>query len=399
MSIVGAASSLLNPDMFISQSTIGFLGADGRCYAWDARAQGYGRGEGVAALILTSLDAAMRGNHHVYAIIREAGLNQDGKTATITSPSIEAQVQLIETCYKRAGLDMSRTGYVEAHMTGTQAGDLAEAEAIARTFGSCREAQDPVLVGSIKTNIGHTEPVSGLAAVIKTAFALEYGLIPPNINYETPNPKIPLNEWRLQVPKTLTEWPLGKLRRASINNFGYGGSNAHVILEARGESSSANEGKRNSLSVSKSRVYIFSAKDSLACKAIANKYAVYLRTLIEIDQGPCPGDLAYTLAERRSLFSWVVAVRASSLTDLADQLEQPTLKGSHTTKQPRLGFVFNGQGAQWHAMGRELIQAYPVFNSAIREADSILRVYGATWSLLGMCIMIPVQIQIYLTAK
>ncbi|KFY24016.1 hypothetical protein V491_02322 [Pseudogymnoascus sp. VKM F-3775] len=383
MSIVGAASSLLNPDMFISQSTIGFLGADGKCYAWDARAQGYGRGEGVAALILTSLDAALLGNHHVYAVIRETSLNQDGKTATITSPSIDAQVQLIEECYKRAKLDVSQTGYVEAHMTGTQAGDLAEAEALARTFGSCREAHDPLLVGSVKTNIGHTEPVSGLAAVIKTAFALGYGLIPPNMNYETPNPKIPLEVWRLQVPKTLTEWPLDKPRRASINNFGFGGSNAHVILEAGSESSSANKRKGSSLSVSKSRVYIFSAKDSLACKTTTKKFAVYLRTLIESAQDQCPGDLAYTLAERRSLFSWLVAVRARSLADLADRLEQPTLKGSRTTKQPRLGFVFNGQGAQWHAMGRELIQAYPVFNNAIREADGILKVYGATWSLLN----------------
>lgn len=174
------------------------VSAEGRCYAWDARAQGYGRGEGVAALILKSLDAAIRDGDRVHAVIRDTGLNQDGKTTTITSPSMAAQVKLIETCYKRAGLDFSDTGYVEAHMTGTKIGDAAEAEALAKTFGKS-QACDPILVGSVKTNIGHTEAVSGLAAIIKTAFALKHGQIAPNLNYEETNPKISLDEWHLQV--------------------------------------------------------------------------------------------------------------------------------------------------------------------------------------------------------
>ena len=175
------------------------LSADGRCYSWDSRASGYGRGEGVGALILKRLDDALRDGDHVHAVIRETAVNQDGKTTTISSPSMEAQQKLIEDCYRRAGLDLAETGYVEAHMTGTLAGDPVEAEALARTFGKHRSPNDPIIVGSCKPNIGHTEPVSGLASVIKTAYVLQHGLIPPNTNYSETNSKIPLEQWNLQA--------------------------------------------------------------------------------------------------------------------------------------------------------------------------------------------------------
>ena len=150
-------------------------------------------------LVLKRLNDAMRDGDFIHAVIRETALNQDGKTTTISSPSVEAQQKLIEDCYKRAGLDLAKTSYVEAHMTGTLAGDPVEAEALARTFGRSRPANDPVIVGSCKPNIGHTEPVSGLASIIKAAYVLQSGFIPPNTNYEKTNPKIPLEEWNLQV--------------------------------------------------------------------------------------------------------------------------------------------------------------------------------------------------------
>lgn len=179
------------------------VGAAGKCYAWDARAEGYGRGEGVSALILKSLEGALRDGDEIHAVIRETAVNQDGKTTNITSPSMEAQVQLIKACYQRAGLDLSETGFVEAHMTGTQVGDATEAEALAKTFGGSRLRNDPIPVGSVKTNIGHLEPVSGLASIIKAAFMFKNRQVPPNLNYELPNPKIPLDEWHLQVSTRL----------------------------------------------------------------------------------------------------------------------------------------------------------------------------------------------------
>ena len=178
------------------------LSAEGKCYAWDSRAQGYGRGEGVAALILKPFDVAVKDGDQIHAVIQDIGLNHDGKTATITSPSATAQAKLIETCYKRAGLDPSETGYIEAHMTGTKIGDAAEAEALAMTFGRSRR-HHPILVGSVKTNIGHLEPVSGLAALIKTIFTLKRGQIAPNLNFQEASPMIKLDEWHLQVSSSL----------------------------------------------------------------------------------------------------------------------------------------------------------------------------------------------------
>ncbi|TPX07104.1 uncharacterized protein E0L32_010999 [Thyridium curvatum] len=378
-SIVGAASALLNPDMFISQSTIGFLGGGGRCFAWDSRAEGYGRGEGVATLILKSLEDAVRDGDRVHAVIRETGLNQDGKTPTITSPSSQAQIDLIEACYRRAGLDLSETAYVDGHMTGTKAGDAAEAEALGKTFGKRRSAEDPLLVGSVKTNIGHTEPVSGLAAVIKTVSALKHGIIPSNLNFKMPG-KADLQRLHLRVPTELTPWPTNKPLRASVNNFGIGGTNAHAILEAflnqvQGQQLTNGETEHESR-----QVFLFSAKDPAVAAASAKALATWVRA------GKArikPADLAYTLSERRSWHPWRIAVSAVSLNDLSAKLEQPGIKASHiAATKPRIGFVFNGQGAQWHAMGRELISAYPVFRKAIQEADQILKEHGAEWSLI-----------------
>ena len=356
------------------------VGADGRCYAWDSRAQGYGR-----VLVLKSLNAAIRDRDRVHAVIRSSALNQDGKTSTITSPSMDAQVRLIRDCYRRAGLDLSDTGYIEAHMTGTQVGDAVEAESLARTFGMSRAVDDPVWVGSVKTNVGHTEGVSGLAGIIKTVMAMKYRSIAPNLNYTVGSAKIPLKDWHLQVPTSLVPWPRDKPLRASINNFGYGGTNAHVILEGAPEYSISNGNGHCFDAYDQSHLFILSAQDPTTTKAMARNLAVHLRKCIEADTASSLGDLAFTLAERRSRLSWVTAVRARNLVKLADQLEEDSvIKVAYapSSKQPpRLGFVFNGQGAQWHAMGRELLHAYPIFAAAIDKADAILRDYGADWSL------------------
>lgn len=365
------------------------LGPEGKCFAWDDRAHGYGRGEGVATLILKPLDAAVRDGDEVHAVIRQVGLNQDGKTTTITSPSMDAQRKLIQECYERAGLDLSETAYVEAHMTGTAVGDPIEAEAIARTFGQSRIKGDPVLVGSVKTNIGHTEPVSGIAAIIKTAFALKHAKIPPNLNYQTNNPNIPVDDWNVQVPTTLKDWPLNKPLRASVNNFGYGGTNAHVILESADLHQTT---KSNGLAQddNRSRVFVISAKDATGSQGMVKNLATYIRHSVEADTNSpalTPENLAYTLSERRSRFPWVIAVRAKSLPELADKLQeiddskQTANKPANGTRRPRIGFVFNGQGAQWYAMGRELIETYSVFKASIEKADKLLREYGAEWSL------------------
>lgn len=207
------------------------FGDDGRSYAYDARATGYGRGEGVVSLILKPLKNAVRDGDNIRAIIRNTGMNQDGKTAGLTFPSSDAQASLIKSVYDAAGIDPLDTDYVEAHGTGTAAGDPVEAEAIAQSMTRDRPLGNPLFVGSVKTNIGHLEAASGLAAMVKTIMALEEGVIPPNFDFRIPNKDIPLDEWNLKVPTSVQCWPSRDSPRASISNFGFGGTNVHVILE------------------------------------------------------------------------------------------------------------------------------------------------------------------------
>ena len=175
------------------------FGEEGICYTCDSRGTGYGRGEGLVSLVLKPLDVAIRDGDNIRTVIRHTGTNQDGKTNGITFPNVDAQAKLMKSVYQSAGLDPLDTAYVEAHGTGTAAGDPVEAEAIARAFTEKREIDNPLYVGSVKTNIGHLESASGIAALVKTLFALEEGVIPPNLNFEKPKKNIPMEEWKLKV--------------------------------------------------------------------------------------------------------------------------------------------------------------------------------------------------------
>ena len=212
--VVCGAHIMLNPDTMVGMSMLRYglctdtskkanrrrlFGEEGISYTYDHRATGYGRGEGVVSLVMKPLDYAIRDGDNIRALIRNTGANQDGKTNGITFPSTEAQANLIRSVYHSAGLDPIETDYVEAHGTGTAAGDPVEAEAIASVFSAKRTTENPILVGSVKSNIGHLEAASGLAAIVKTIFAMEEGVIPPNINFEKPNKDIPLEEWKLKV--------------------------------------------------------------------------------------------------------------------------------------------------------------------------------------------------------
>lgn len=183
---------------------IRFLGPEGKSYSFDSRAEGYGRGEGVATIVIKRLPDALKNGDNVRAIIKASGLNQDGKTPTITSPSQGAQEELIRTTYRDAGLKPKDTSYVEAHGTGTKVGDPIELRAIGSVFGEGRDPQNPLYIASIKTNIGHMEAASGVAAVIKVAMVLEKGLMPPSINFENSNPAVDMNSLKIRVSTKLS---------------------------------------------------------------------------------------------------------------------------------------------------------------------------------------------------
>ncbi|KAI1781283.1 putative polyketide synthase [Hypoxylon cercidicola] len=423
MSIVTGANVMLNPDTFKAIGSLGMLSPDGRSYAFDSRANGYGRGEGVAALVVKRLSDALADNDPIRAVIRETALNQDGKTDTITTPSGAAQVELMRECYRRAGLDPRGTQYFEAHGTGTPAGDPIEAGAMAAIFNGGRDDEASFLrIGSVKTNIGHTEAASGLAAIVKGVLCLEKGLIPASVNYETPNPKLKLEEWRLKVATAMESWPeslVGGPRRLSVNNFGYGGSNAHVILESadpwtstpgldvvttngNGNHSKNGNGHVNGNgytngnshtndTTDNTKVLILSARDERGCQQMVSDLKAYLekhRSLGYEASEQLLRDLSYTLSERRTLFQWVAAhqvrLEKDGTLDAAIQLlDSPRFKPSRRpSDRPRIGMVFTGQGAQWYAMGRELLTSYPVFRRSIEAAEAHLRALGADWSLL-----------------
>ncbi|ROW12025.1 hypothetical protein VPNG_05286 [Cytospora leucostoma] len=414
MSVIGGASAMLNPDCFKTLSSIGFLSPDGKSYAFDSRANGYGRGEGVATVIIKRLKDAIAAGDPVRAVIRESLLNQDGKTETITTPSQAAQEDLIRETYRKADIDPLGTQYFEAHGTGTPTGDPIEARAIAAVFRPGRPIGQPLRIGSVKTNIGHMEAVSGLGSIIKTVLALEKGFIPPSIHYEEPNPKLALEEWRLKVATELEPWPAapGAIRRASVNSFGYGGTNAHVIIE-QGETSPPTlngmhetvNGQENvqilakaqisktdadgyEIPSYKTKVLVLSAKDKHTCDKMVANLTAYLQQ--KSFAHPDDADrflqsLLYTLGQRRTTFPWVAAgviPFTNGLEKVVQDLGSPNFIPSRSTRRPRIGMVFTGQGAQWYAMGRELIPCYPRFKASIKEADEYLRELGADWSLM-----------------
>lgn len=427
MSVVTGSNVMLNPDQFKAIGSLGMLSPDGRSYAFDARANGYGRGEGVATVIIKRLSDALAAGDPVRAVIRETALNQDGKTDTITTPSGAAQEELMRECYRRAGLDPRGTQYFEAHGTGTQAGDPIEAQAMANVFGAGEGRDDEanyLRIGSVKSNVGHTEAASGLAAVIKGVLSLENGLIPPSVNYQTPNPKLKLDEWRLKVATELQPWPeslVGGPRRLSVNNFGYGGSNAHVILESaeawtstptlsfktvngngtanghahgNGYTNGYTNGHTNGHTLPSSsdntKLLVLSARDERSCQRMVSDMKAYLqkhRSLGYETAKELLRDLSYTLGERRSLFQWVAAHQVrleghDGLDAVIRAFDSPRFKpGRVPSRRPRIGMVFTGQGAQWYAMGRELLTSYPVFRRAIEEAEGHLHSFGAKWSL------------------
>ncbi|KAL9616277.1 MAG: hypothetical protein Q9160_008839 [Pyrenula sp. 1 TL-2023] len=403
MSIVSGCNLMLAPDLFKVFSSLGMLSPDGKSYAFDSRANGYGRGEGVGTIVIKRLSDALEAGDPVRAVIRETYLNQDGRTETITSPSQSAQVELIRECYRRAGLSPRGTQYFEAHGTGTPTGDPIEGRSIAAVFGPHTGRTAPLRIGSVKTNIGHTEAASGLAGLIKAVLSMEKGQIPPSVNFNKPNPKMQLDEWGLKVATELEPWPAAdnEPRRASINNFGYGGTNSHVILEdARSflpapdkiKMTNGVNGVNGHTQVEKKRseVLVFYGRDEQACQRMVLGVKEYLLKQIST-QSPTRlmQDLSWTLDRRRTRFSsgWISA-HVAQYSDMDPTAAVQSLDASQfkpvrlPSKAPRIGMVFTGQGAQWHAMARELIEPYPVFRASLEEAAEHLQEFGAEWSLI-----------------
>lgn len=380
--VVGGANLIMAPGAMASMTEKGVLSPDGSCKTFSADANGYARGEAITAIYIKPLEAARRDGNPIQAVIRSAMSNNDGKTPGVSCPSTESQVAMIRDTYREAGItDFSQTAFVECHGTGTAVGDPIEANAVAQVFGD-----SGVFIGSVKPNLGHSEGASGITSVIKAVLALENRTIPPNIKFSSPNPAIPFRERRLVVPLEPTPWPESRSERVSVNSFGIGGSNAHVVLDSarsfhhvpRAPDDDAPEEQGCKLAVSGSRPHLLllSAASAASLEQMALDLQAWLADDEEGRRGPfADGEqlqhVAYTLAHRREHLAhraFMVARR--------DQpgVASPRRKVSSDARPPNIVMVFSGQGAQWARMGRELLLRSDLcFQSSIRSLDRCLQ--------------------------
>ena len=232
LAIAAGVNLLLSPAVFRGFDQAGALSPTGQCHAFDAAADGFVRGEGGGVVVLKRLTDALRDGDRVLAVVRGSAVNQDGRSNGLMAPNPAAQMAVLRAAYANAGMQPREVDYVEAHGTGTLLGDPIEARALGTVLGRGRPEDSPLLIGAVKTNLGHLEAAAGIAGFIKTVLAVQRGQIPPNLRFESPNPHIPFDDLRLKVVDTQTDWPAtGRPRRAGVSSFGFGGTNAHVVLE------------------------------------------------------------------------------------------------------------------------------------------------------------------------
>jgi acyl transferase domain-containing protein/acyl carrier protein len=381
LALAGGVNIMIGPNTAIAESKSGFLSPDGRCKAFDQSADGYARGEGGAVVVIKPLDQALRDGDEIYAQILGTAVSQDGHTDGITVPSAQAQEAAITTALRRAGLHPNDVGYVEAHGTGTPVGDPVEVRALANALTAERPATNPLLIGSVKTNIGHLEAGAGVAGLIKAALVLKHGFIPAILHLNNPSDQIPLDDMRIDIPRTGRPFPGGKRRVAGVNSFGFGGTNAHVVLaEPPGPFAvnGSNHAHQPPLAV-----LPISARTEEALVATARHLAEHVGAHDELTLL----DLGYTLSRRRTHLNYRRTLVADSIADAQQQLQALAdggqISASRTSPTPpKLAFVCTGMGPQWWKMCRGLLDVYPTFTESIRRSDRELSRY-TNWSLIG----------------
>ncbi|KAM7219555.1 acyl transferase/acyl hydrolase/lysophospholipase [Rhypophila decipiens] len=396
--IVAGTNLLLSPEPYVAGAKLNMLSPSGRSKMWDKDADGYGRGDGFAVLVLKTLSRAIADNDHIECIIRETGVNQDGHTRGITMPSARAQESLIRATYARAGLDIDREEdrpqYFEAHGTGTPTGDPIEAEAISSVFfgnEDQRNGTKPCLyVGSGKTILGHSEGTAGVAGVLRATLALQSATIPPNLLLGEISPGVAPFYNRLQIVKEAKPWPArhGRPKRASVNSFGFGGTNAHAILESFHHNTVDNEPGHFIMP------FTFSAASESSLKESLLAFENFL------DENPNTSllDLAWTLSTRRTTLPSRISVAALDRHDLIAKLQEASNSAikyaSASTKDTQLLAIFTGQGAQWATMGASLLKYDNSFlKSRLNELqdalDTLPTPHAPSWTLLEELLKTP----------
>ncbi len=403
LALVGGVNRILAPDLSITFSKANMLAPDGRCKTFDARADGFGRGEGCGIVVLKRLSDALAAHDRIIAVIRGSAVNQDGHTSGLTVPNGPAQQAVITRALERGGVDPASVSYIEAHGTGTSLGDPIEIGALGSVFGKHHSADRPLVVGSVKTNIGHLEAAAGVAGVIKLALQLERRTILPHIHFTQPSPHINWDQLPIVIPTQPLPWQVDGERIGGVSSFSYMGTNAHVILaeapkrpqlpQLADPGSHATDQTASGSSVSGEtqvldrpfHLLTLSAKTDPALTALVDRYRDHLEAHPDQDLA----NICYTANTGRAHFTYRLAVIAADRTELVEKLKQyrdpatsakriPGLSQSEFSSQthpPKIAFLFTGQGSQYLNMGRQLYQTQPVFRQNLDRCAEILHPY------------------------
>lgn len=389
--LVGGVNAICSPTTNILTCKLQALSPSGHSRAFDAAADGYLRGEGCGVITLRRLSDAEQDNDPIIGVIRGSAIGHNGFSSGLTAPNPKAQEKVIRQAVERAKIQPHDVAYLEAHGTGTELGDPIEMRAAAAALAQDRDAQNPLLVGSVKTNIGHLEAAAGMAGIIKVLLAMGHDRIPGQMNFETPNPHIPWDTMPVKVLTELTEWPKDKRRIAGVSAFGMSGTNAHVIIESPGDRAPTSAASTNGKSKSQpaalstngdsktqpaSQLLVLSGKSDEAVQTLAEDLA---RQISE-DDSINLADIAYTTSVRRSHFERRAAVVAGNRSDAADQLKLLSRGGASDAvyqgggrRAPKVAWQFTGQGSQYVGMGKQLYQSEPIFRAAIDHCDEVLK--------------------------
>jgi len=376
MALVGGVNLILSPENSITFSKSSMLAPDGRCKTFDASADGFAEGEGCAVIALKRLSDAVADGDRVLAVVRGTAINQDGASSGLTAPNGPAQVAVIQEALADGQVSPANVSYSEAHGTGTSLGDPIEVQAMAVALGASRTPDRPLLIGSVKTNLGHLEAAAGLAGVIKVVLALQHREIPRHLHFRTPNPHIPWAELPVTVATELTPWqPIERTRIAGVSAFGFSGTNAHVVLEE----APVPAAERVPEADRPLHVLPLSARTDTALRDLASRYRDGLK---DSASGHAFADVCHTAAVGRAQLGRRLAVVAESSMRAAAALDAwlsgdasaaATSGEVHGGDRPRVAFLFTGQGAQYAGMGRVLYNGHPEFRSVLDRCDRMLQ--------------------------